>query len=188
MITCPKRHVIFYSYPKGDAYMNTLDAIKNRRSIRKYKKGAEIPMEDIKAMLEAAMLAPSARNCRPWEFTVIRDRDIMTKIMDLSPYTKMMETASLAIVVCGRPVSKEGQKQDFWQQDCGAAIENLLLSALELGYGTCWCGLYPSEDRYKLMQELIDTDAIPMAVIAVGEADEEPSRRGFYDESKVRFI
>ena len=86
--------------------MNTLDAIKNRRSIRKYKKGAEIPMEDIKAMLEAAMLAPSARNCRPWGFTVIRDRDIMTKIMDISPYTKMMETASLAIVVCGRPVSK----------------------------------------------------------------------------------
>ena len=168
--------------------MNTLDAIRNRRSIRRYIKGIDIPAEDIKTMLEAAMLAPSARNCRPWEFTVIKNRDIMGKIMDISPYTKMMETASLAIVVCGRPEGKDGQNNDFWQQDCGAAIENLLLAALELGYGTCWCGLYPSGDRYKLMQELIDTDAIPMAVIAVGEADEKPERRGFYDETKVRWI
>ena len=173
---------------KGEKFMNTLDAIRNRRSIRRYRKGIDIPAEDIKTMLEAAMLAPSARNCRPWEFTVIKNRDIMDKIMDISPYTKMMETASLAIVVCGRPEGKEGQNNDFWQQDCGAAIENLLLAALELGYGTCWCGLYPSGDRYKLMQELIDTDAIPMAVIAVGEADEKPERRGFYDETKVRWI
>ena len=45
--------------------MNTLEAIKKRRSIRKYVKGAEIPAEDMRQILEAAMLAPSARNCRP---------------------------------------------------------------------------------------------------------------------------
>ena len=61
--------------------MNTLEAIKKRRSIRKYVKGAEIPAEDMRQILEAAMLAPSARNCRPWEFAVIRNRAAMERIM-----------------------------------------------------------------------------------------------------------
>ena len=171
--------------------MNTLEAIKNRRSIRRYVKGAVIPDEDIRQMLEAAMLAPSAKNCRPWEFTVIKNRDMMQKIMDISPYTKMMETASLAIVVCGRPMDQEGRCGAFWPEDCGAAIENLLLCALELGYGTCWCGLYPSDEgRYEAMAKLIGTDegVIPMAVIAVGVADEEPAQRGYYDESRVKIL
>ena len=68
---------LIWEYQKGEKFMNTLDAIRNRRSIRRYIKGIDIPAEDIKTMLEAAMLAPSARNCRPWEFTVIKNRDIM---------------------------------------------------------------------------------------------------------------
>lgn len=168
--------------------MNTLEAIKKRRSIRKYVKRAEIPAEDMRQILEAAMLAPSARNCRPWEFAVIRNRAAMERIMEISPYTKMMETASAAIVVCGILKNDKGEDNAFWMEDCGAAIQNMLLAALELGYGTCWCGLYPSEERYKQMQELIGADSIPMAVIAVGVADEEPAQRGHYDEARVKFI
>ena len=145
--------------------MNTLEAIKKRRSIRKYVKGAEIPAEDMRQILEAAMLAPSARNCRPWEFAVIRNRAAMERIKN-----------------------DKGEDNAFWMEDCGAAIQNMLLAALELGYGTCWCGLYPSEERYKQMQELIGADTIPMAVIAVGVADEEPAQRGHYDEARVKFI
>ena len=51
--------------------MNTSDAIRARRSIRKYKKGTVIPKEHIHQMLEAAMMAPSACNTRPWEFVVV---------------------------------------------------------------------------------------------------------------------
>ena len=54
--------------------MNTLETIRSRRSIRKYKPGVEIPNEDIKQILEAAMMAPSACNTRPWEFVVVKDR------------------------------------------------------------------------------------------------------------------
>ena len=88
----------------------------------------------------------------------------MERIMEISPYTKMMETASAAIVVCGILKNDKGEDNAFWMEDCGAAIQNMLLAALELGYGTCWCGLYPSEERYKQMQELIGADTIPMAV------------------------
>ncbi len=168
--------------------MNTLEAIKKRRSIRKFKKGALVPDEDIKQILEAAMLAPSAKNCRPWEFVVIRNREMMAKLPEISPYIRMMDTASLAIVVCGLPEDQKGKCDEYWPEDCGAAIENMLLAALELGYGTCWCGIYPSEGRSEAMKELIGVSSVPMAVIAVGVADEDPAQRGHYEESKVRFI
>ena len=126
--------------------MNVTEAIRKRRSVRKYQEGANIPQEDLDQILEAAMMAPSARNTRPWEFVVVENREVLNKFPDIQPYTRMMHTASLAIVVCGRPdLQQDGNI--FWPQDCGAAIENMLLQALELGYGTCWCGLYPAEER-----------------------------------------
>ena len=118
--------------------MQCYEAIRARRSVRKYKKGAKIPAEDVKKMLEAAMMAPSAVNSRPWEFYVTDKREMLDKLMQAHPASKMLETASLAIVVCGRPDLQP--KHNFWQQDRGAAIENILLQALDLGYGTCWCG------------------------------------------------
>ena len=83
--------------------MNTSEAIRARRSIRKYKKGTVIPKEHIHQMLEAAMMAPSACNTRPWEFVVVETEEIREQIMKSHPYTQMLKTASLAIVVCGRP-------------------------------------------------------------------------------------
>ena len=88
--------------------MNVTEAIRSRRSIRKYQKGAVIPQEDIDMMLEAAMMAPSARNTRPWEFVAVENREVLEKFQDIQPYTGMMKTASLAIVVCGRPDLQEG--------------------------------------------------------------------------------
>ncbi|MFR6330750.1 MAG: nitroreductase family protein [Eisenbergiella sp.] len=168
--------------------MNTSEAIRARRSIRKYKKGAVIPKEHIHQMLEAAMMAPSACNTRPWEFVVVETEEIREQIMKSHPYTQMLKTASLAIVVCGRPDLQESVCAGFWPQDGGAAIQNLLLQAKELGYGTCWCGCYPVMERVKELQEILSVTSQPLAVIAVGEADEEPAARGFYDETRVKFL
>lgn len=173
---------------KGGTHMNTSDAIRSRRSIRKYKKGSVIPKEHIRLLLEAAMMAPSACNTRPWEFVVVESEEIQEKITAIHPHTQMLKTASLAIVVCGRPDLQESICPGFWPQDCGAAIQNLLLQARELGYGTCWCGCYPVMDRVKQLQALLSVSSMPLAVIAVGEADEEPAARGFYEEGKVTYL
>ena len=66
--------------------MNTSEAIRARRSIRKYQPGVRIPREDVKKMLEAAMMAPSARNTRPWEFVVVEDRQVQAGLMAVHPY------------------------------------------------------------------------------------------------------
>lgn len=82
--------------------MNTSEVIRARRSIRKYKENFVIPQKDIETMLEAAMMAPSACNTRPWEFIVVENPAIKEQIIEISPHTSMLHTASLAIVVCGQ--------------------------------------------------------------------------------------
>jgi len=168
--------------------MNTLEAIRSRRSIRKYKKGAVIPKEDIKLILEAAMMAPSACNSRPWEFVVVENQEKLQEIHAVHPYTSMLNTASLAIVICGRPDLQVGVAEGFFPQDCGAAAQNILLAAAELGYGTCWCGVYPSEARVADVRKIIDVTSVPFAVIALGVPDDAPAARGFYDESRVKWM
>lgn len=70
--------------------MNTSEAIRTRRSIRKYEKGFQIPQEHIEQLLEAAMMAPSACNRRPWEFIVVEKQDVLAQIMEIHPYTQML--------------------------------------------------------------------------------------------------
>lgn len=83
--------------------MEVFEAIRSRRSIRRYKQGADIPRRDVETLLEAAMMAPSAVNSRPWEFYATDREEIKRALMQAHPACKMLETASWAIVVCGRP-------------------------------------------------------------------------------------
>ena len=166
--------------------MQCYDAIRARRSVRKYQKGAVIPAEHVKTILEAAMMAPSAVNSRPWEFYVTDKREMLDKLMQAHPACKMLETATLAIAVCGQPDLQPGR--GFWPQDCGAAVKNILLQATDLGYGTCWCGCYPAQPRTDGVQQVLGCESIPVALIAVGVPDEAPAAKGFYDEARVHYI
>ena len=129
------------------------------------------------------MMAPSANNSRPWEFVEVESREVLEQMMAAHPYTSMLATASAAIVVCGRPDLQYGKA--FWPQDCGAAIENLLLQATELGYGTCWCGCYPAQDRAARVRDILQISSVPVAIVAVGVPDESPAPRGFFDPQRV---
>lgn len=168
--------------------MDCTQAIRARRSIRKFKPGASVPKADIEAMLEAAMMAPSACNTRPWEFFVVEDPGTKAKLRAAHPYSGMLESAPLAIVVCARPGDQEGKCDGFWPLDCGAAIENLLLQAAGLGYGTCWCGCWPGMERVHAIQGILNTKSIPAALIAVGVPGEDPAPRGFYQADKVTWL
>ena len=139
-------------------------------------------------MLEAAMMAPSACNTRPWQFFVVINREMIAKLREAHPFTKMLSTASAAIVVCGRPDLQEGVCKEFWPQDCGAAIENLLLQAKDLGYGTCWCGCYPIYGPGRKIAGDTGHVEYPGCIVAVGEADEAPAPRGTLDPERVTYL
>ena len=166
--------------------MNEL--IEKRRSIRKYQSGKTVTKEQLKALLGAAMLAPSACNSRPWEFIAVTKRDILNEIAKIHPYARMCETAAAAIIVVALP--QTGMPEGYYPQDCGAATENILLEAVSMGLGTCWCGVYPKEERIISLRKLfnIKEPKIPFNVIAIGIPDEAPKQRGHFEESKVTYI
>jgi len=171
--------------------MNASEAIRARRSIRKYKKGEKVTDAQVKALLEAAMVSPSACNSRPWEFIVVRDRTKLDKIREIHPYTGMLETADLAIVILALPHTQTRPIDiGYWPQDCGAATQNILIEAVAQGLGACWCGVYPKETRMGEINSVLELDpgTVPFCVIAVGVPDEAPDARGAYDEGKVRYM
>ena len=167
------------------------EAIENRRSIRKFRADKPVTREQLDRMLEAAMLAPSACNTRPWEFIAVTKRETLDEIARIHPYAKMCETATAAIVMVALPQAQtEPLPEGFYPQDCGAATQNILLEAAALGLGTCWCGVYPKEERMAEMREIfgIREPKIPFNVIAIGTPDESPDRRGFFDKAKVTYV
>lgn len=161
-----------------------MKAILERRSIRKYT-DEPVSEYDVKDLLKAAMAAPSAQNEQPWEFIVVRDRQLLTEITKFHPYSKMLKEAPLAIIVCG---DQEREKsKGYWVQDCSAAAENILIAAQDKGLGAVWLGVYPKEDRVKEMRKLfhIPGHVTPMCIISVGHPAErkEPAER--YDEKRI---
>ncbi len=162
--------------------MDALEVIFTRRSIRKYT-SEPVTADELHTILEAGMNAPSANNRQPWHFIVVDDRAKLNAIMEVHPYSRMLAEAPLALVVCGDTAVSES----FWQQDCAAATENILLAARALGLGTVWMGVYPDVQRAASMAALFGVpDHIkPMCIVAVGHPAEHKGRVERYDEGKV---
>ncbi|MBW6410879.1 nitroreductase family protein [Clostridium weizhouense] len=163
-----------------------MDTILNRKSIRKYK-DTHVNDEIIEELLKAGMAAPSAGNEQPWEFIVLRDKEIMRKITEVHPYSRMLLNADVAIVVCGDE-SKEKFK-GFWVQDCSAATENILLAAEDKGLGAVWLGVYPIADRIDPIKKLLNLpdSVIPLSIIPVGYPDEQKESVDRFNKSRVHY-
>ena len=161
---------------------------ENRRSIRKFDPGKPVTKDQLNQMLEAAMLAPSAHNSRPWEFIAVTKREVLDEIAKAHPYAQMCLTATAAIIVVAIP--QTGGTEGYFSQDCASATENILLEAVSQGLGACWCGVYPNEKLLPSIRELfkIKEPKIPFNVIAIGTPAEAPGRRGFFEESKVTYV
>jgi len=164
------------------------EMIEKRRSIRRFKVGSPVTKEQLDSLMDAAMAAPSAWNSRPWEFIAITKREILDEIAETHPFAKMCKTAAAAIVIVTTP--QMGKVEGYFPQDCAAATQNILLEAVSLGLGACWCGVYPKEDRIAEFRRILNINEpkIPFCVIAVGTPEESPERRGSFEQSKVTYI
>lgn len=161
-----------------------LDAIMNRRSIRKYRPDP-ITDDQIRALLTAAMMAPSARNGQPWHFVVCRDRAVLDALRASHPYAEMLKEAPLCIAVC----AEEGEVRGYYQQDCAAATQNLLLAAAEMGLGTCWMGVAPRPERMEPVARTLNLPphVKPFNLIAVGHPAEVRPRPERYRADRIHF-
>ncbi|HOX24055.1 MAG TPA: nitroreductase family protein, partial [Elusimicrobiales bacterium] len=129
-----------------------LEAIKNRRSIRKYLPG-QLKQAELDAILEAGSYAPSAHNDQPWHFTVIRDKELLDRISRLSKegmlaskldwMREMGANEGLHIFYHAPAVVIVSMRKDALSPlvDCSAAIQNMLVAAESMDIGSCWIGL-----------------------------------------------
>ena len=147
--------------------MDVFEDLFTRRSIRKYT-DEPVSDADVQTMLKAAMLAPSAKNERPWAFVVVRDAALRAELSEATPYVKMAAHAPVVIVVCGD--LNEDKAGGRWEQDCSAAIENLLLAARGLEIGTVWCALHPDSGRVATVRGIlgIPEHVVPLGLVCVG--------------------
>lgn len=166
--------------------MNTLEAITKRRSIRQFT-NKPISQEQLEALLKAAMLAPTARNCQEWEFIVIRDEATRQKIAQIHPYAQMVPHADTVIIVCGN--FQRELAPGYWIADCAAATQNILLAATELGLGSVWLGVFPDGERMTALHDLLKMPAhvMPLNIIALGHSDEKHEEVERFDPAKVHY-
>ncbi len=108
-----------------------LTILKGRRSVRKYK-DEEIPEEIINAALEAAHLAPTARNVQPWLFGVIKDKKTLKKLGELAPNGAFINDANICFAIFGE------KDHTYYLEDCCAATMQIILALWSFGVGTCW--------------------------------------------------
>ncbi len=161
-----------------------MDAILARRSIRKYT-AEPVSDDDERALLEAAMAAPSAGNEQPWQFVTIRERATLVAITEFHEYAQMLKRAPLGILVCGEPGARK--RRAYWEQDCSAAVENMLIMAQSRGLGAVWLGIHPELDREAACRKLlgIPEELVPFAIVAVGHPAETKPPAERYDDARV---
>lgn len=164
-----------------------MNSIFIRRSIRKYK-DKPIEKEKMELLLKAAMQAPSAVNQQPWEFIVVEGKEKLNELSQMSPYSKMLSECAAAIVL----LSNENRMKyaDIWQQDMGAAAENILLEAVELDLGGVWLGVAPLEERMKFIKQVfsLPDNIKPFAVIALGYPEGQENKHvDRFDSTRVHY-
>ena len=149
-----------------------LENIHARKSVRQFT-DEPVSQEDIETMLKAAMAAPTAVNYQPWRFVVITERARLDAMAEVLPYAKMLKQAPLAIVVCGETTWFEGRENTYWQQDCSAATQNILLAAEALGLGAVWTGVYPNMELARPLAEFLGLPGTvqPLCCIPIGHHD-----------------
>ncbi len=163
-----------------------LNFIFSRRSVRSYIK-EEIPEQVLNDILEAAMAAPSAMAKDPFHFIVVKKYERLRDIAKILPHGKMIRNAAAAIIVCGDIIQTHDQQESFMLQDCSAAIQNTLLAATALGFGSCWLGIHPRTERMKAVAELfsLPDNIIPIGGIALGRAKETPDSRTRFNKKNI---
>lgn len=146
------------------------DLVQLRRSHRRFT-DEEVSAEDVRLILRAALMSPTSKGQRSWEFVVVDDKTDIEKIADAKELgSQFLKEASLAIVVLGNPVLN-----DCWVEDCSIAAISIQYQAEDLGLGSCWAqmrgrGLTDGTDAGTVIRGVLDIpeNFEPLCVIGIG--------------------
>ena len=175
--------------------MEVIDAIKTRRSIRKYK-NTPVKDKDLDTILEAARWAPSWANTQCVRFIIIKDKEIKTKLAETltasNPALQAILEAPILIAVCaelGKSGLKQGEiqtdKGDWFMFDAGIAMQNLVLASHSLGLGTVYIGLFDASKASGILN--LPNGVTVVAFTPLGYPDVEPNAPQRKESSETVF-
>ncbi len=155
-----------------------LDAIRQRCSVRAYT-DEPVSEEDLQAVLEAALCAPTANNVRPWHIVVVTDAERREKLAGVHQWARFCAQAPVVLAFC----ADADRQPHWWVEDSCAALENALIQATALGLGTCWIGIRsgdgssgPGPEREELVREALGIPAHirVLGLVSLGHPAGEP--------------
>ena len=112
---------------------NFKELVQMRRSHRKFT-NEEVDGDDLKLILRAALMSPTSKSQRAWQFVVVDDKLDLEKLSDAKNLgSQFLRDAPVAVVVLGDPLQK-----DCWVEDGSIAAISMQYQAEELGLGSCW--------------------------------------------------
>jgi nitroreductase len=182
--------------------MDLMEAIKGRRSIRKYKPDP-VPDEALQTILEAMRWAPSWANTQCWEVIIVRDPNMKSELVNTlnptNPARSSMTEAPLVVVLCGRKgISgfKKGEavtmKGDWLMFDTGIAMQNLCLAAHTLGLGTVIIGRFDHRKAEEILGVSKNVEVVAMTPLGYPNVEGSASKRKeisefvFYEKYPVK--
>lgn len=155
--------------------MSVLDTIKNRRSIRDFKDRA-VPDEAIDALVEAIRWAPSAGNLQSRKFYFVFNQDVKRGLAKAALGQNFIARAPMVVVACtdNRIASRYGERGvDLYSiQDTATSVENLMLTAHELGLGSVWVGAFNESEVFEVLD--LPHNLRPVVIIPVGYPERTP--------------
>lgn len=166
--------------------MKVYQAILKRRSIRRFKQ-KKISLSVLKKLVNAARLAPSAANLQPCEYIIVNQKEKLGQVFhctrwagylpDGTPFENLRPTAYITVLL-----NSKKPMHAFSRADASAAVENMLLLAVEEGLGSCWIG---SLDRDKLKKILkVPKHCEIDSIVALGFPAEKSKAEPFVGDVK----
>jgi nitroreductase len=180
------------SNKKEEICVELMEAIKGRRSIRKYKPDA-VPDDTLGKVLEGVRWAPSWANTQCWEVIVVKDPKVKSEILRAVPETNRahsaMIEAPIVLVLCGKkavsgysggkPATVKG---DWLMFDSGLAMQNLCLAAHAVGLGTVIVGFFDHKKAEEILSLPESVEVVAMTPLGYPVAEGSPRKRRDFSE------
>ncbi|MDO9541260.1 MAG: nitroreductase family protein [Kiritimatiellia bacterium] len=163
--------------------MALIAQIQNRYSVRSYQQ-RPVEKEKLLVVLEAARLAPSAKNFQEWRFIVVQDETIRRKLMVAANNQAFVGEAPVVIACCATNtdhVMRCGQIS--YPIDLSIAIDHMTLQAVEEGLGTCWVGSF-YEEQVKAILE-IPKNVRVVELLALGYPQDRSTAKNRHPFDKI---
>lgn len=162
--------------------MNVMEAIKERRSVRSYLPD-EIHDNILLKIIEAARLAPSAKNLQAWKFIVVKDAEIKQK---LALAANQMFLAEAPVIIAAIATDCEHLMRcgvPAYAVDLGIAVEHMALAAAEEGLGSCWIGAF---DQHKAKEILhVPDNYTVVTIMPFGKPNEAARKKSRKDVKEI---